>query len=79
MGEDGDSTGIISKECLDQFAALFDRSEYAIDPNSRDAKEAESELSSLMDQVYRNKVQQKFPQSLRWNSKLSFADFARES
>ena len=60
MGEHGDSGGTISKERLDRFASLFDRFEYAIDPGSRDAKEAESEFSSLLDQIYRIEVEPKF-------------------
>lgn len=51
MGKDGDSRGLVSKEYLDRFAELFERSEYANDPNSREARESESDFNSLLDQV----------------------------
>jgi hypothetical protein len=49
MGEEGDSGGLVSKDQLEQLVRLFDRFEYAQDPTSRDAKEAESEYYDLVD------------------------------
>lgn len=48
MGNDTGSEGIISPEQLNQLVSLFDRFEFALDPNSRAAKEAESEFDSLI-------------------------------
>lgn len=52
MGEDRDSGVVISEEQLDQLVDLFDRSEYALNPDSRDAKEAASDFNRLQDQLY---------------------------
>src|ERR1039457_2422058 len=61
MGKDGDSRGLVSKEYLDRFAELFERSEYAKDPNSREARESESDFNSLLDQVYSTEVEPRCP------------------
>jgi hypothetical protein len=61
MGKDGDSRGLVSKEYLDCFAELFERSEYAKDPNSREARESESDFNSLLDQVYSTEVEPRCP------------------
>ena len=61
MGEDRDSSGIVSKEYLDCFADLFERSEYAPDPNSREAKESQSDFDNLLEHVYRTEVELRCP------------------
>jgi hypothetical protein len=60
MGSDTESSGIISKERLDQLVSLFDRSEYALEPDSRDAQEAEAEFKSLIDSLYQEVSHQGF-------------------
>ncbi len=57
MGENRESGGLISQEQLDRLVTLFDRSEYAQDPHSRDAKEAESEFNGLVDYLYQNALE----------------------
>jgi len=57
MGEGRGSGGIISHEQLNQLVVLFDRSEYAQEPDSREAKEAESEFNGLVDQLYQNAIE----------------------
>ena len=57
MANETGSSGHISREQLDQLVALFDRSEYALDPNSRDAKEAESDFNSLLDRLFQEVTQ----------------------
>jgi hypothetical protein len=52
MGNDTDACGIISEGELTLLVSLFDRSEFALDPTSRDAKEAKSDLSSLLDSLH---------------------------
>jgi hypothetical protein len=58
MGSDTGSGGIISPEQLNQLVSLFDRFEFALDPNSRDAKEAESELENLIGVLHKEACRQ---------------------
>ncbi len=61
MGTEGTARGIISKDQLDQLVKLFDRSEYAQDPNSRDAKEAESDFNTLVDALHQEAIKMSLP------------------
>jgi len=52
MENPGDSCGVISKNQLDELVRLFDGFEYAPDPNTRAAKEAESDFNAVLDRLY---------------------------
>jgi len=68
MPEDGTSEGIISKAELAELADLFDQFEFAFDPRSIAAKEAESAFDDKVHNLFEERVVQTYPQ-------LAFAFF----
>lgn len=56
MPEDGITEGALTRTELEELAALFDRFEFAFDPRSIDAKEAESEFESRLRRVFEQRV-----------------------
>ena len=68
MSEDGNSEGIISKAELEELAELFDKFEFAFDPRSLSAKEAESTFDDKVDVIFEERVIRSYPQ-------LTFAVF----
>lgn len=57
MPDHGVPEGVISREDLAKLAALFDRSEYALDPLSLSAKEAESQFEDEVLMLFRELVE----------------------
>ena len=57
---ESDSEGIISKSQLAEFAELFDRFEFADDPRSQQACEAERMFNAKAEIAFREQVQPKF-------------------
>jgi hypothetical protein len=68
MSEDGISEGIISKAELAELADLFDKFEFAFDPRSISAREAESAFDDKVHSLFEERVAQTYPQ-------LAFAVF----
>ncbi len=62
MSADGISDGIVTKTELAELADLFDKFEFAFDPRSRQAKEAESEFENRLQQIFEEKITQAYPQ-----------------
>lgn len=62
MSEDGISEGAVSRAELAELAALFDRFEFAFDPRSIAAKEAESQFESRVVGIFEERVAPKFPE-----------------
>lgn len=56
MPDDGVSGGLISREELAALAALFDRYEFAFDPRSQEAREAESSFNSSVREIFELRV-----------------------
>ena len=61
MPEDGVSEGAISKAELAELADLFDKFEFAFDPRSTAAKEAESEFEDRVRRIFEEKVAPSHP------------------
>jgi hypothetical protein len=55
MPEDGISEGAITKIELAELAELFDKFEFAFDPRSTSAKEAESDFENQVHRILRKK------------------------
>jgi hypothetical protein len=68
MSEDRFSEGVISKIELAELADLFDKFEFAFDPRSVAAKEAESAFGDKIRAIFEERVASAFPQ-------LTFAVF----
>jgi hypothetical protein len=68
MPEDGVPEGNISGEDIAELAALFDRFEYAFDPMSLRAKEAESKFEDRVLLLFRERVEPNY-------SSVSFTAF----
>jgi hypothetical protein len=62
MSEDGVSEGTIAKAELAELAELFDKFEFAFDPLSTSAKEAESRFEDRTRELFQEKVVPSFPQ-----------------
>lgn len=60
MPEQPDSGGAISEDELKRLTDLFIQFEGASDPRSIECREAEAEFDSLLDLLYREKVEPKF-------------------
>ena len=61
MSEDGISEGSITKLELAELADLFDKFEFAFDPRSTAAKEAESRFEDRVRQLFEEKVLKTHP------------------
>ncbi|MCX8089483.1 MAG: hypothetical protein N3I86_00890 [Verrucomicrobiae bacterium] len=61
MSDTGDPEGIVSREDVARLAELFDRFEFAFDPRSTAAKEAESEFQSRVVQIFEERVLPRYP------------------
>jgi hypothetical protein len=61
MPEDGISGEAVSKAELEELADLFDKFEFAFDPLSRSAKEAESRFEDRIRQIYEEKIAPNYP------------------
>ncbi|HEY3760219.1 MAG TPA: hypothetical protein VGN23_00530 [Verrucomicrobiae bacterium] len=61
MSEDGTSEGVISKIELKELAELFDRFEFALDPFSVTAGEAETAFEGRVRKVFDERVSGIFP------------------
>lgn len=61
MSESGPSEGLVSGSEIEELSALFDRSEFAMDPTSEDCKRAASEFFSRIFAIYTNRVSIAFP------------------
>ncbi len=68
MPEDGLSEGIVTRTELAELAALFDQFEFAFDPYSPRAKEAESEFENRVRAMFDTRISVAYP-------KVSFALF----
>lgn len=62
MPEAGDPEGVVSREDLAELAELFDRFEFAFDPRSTAAKEAESEFQSRVIRIFEEHVLPRYPE-----------------
>jgi hypothetical protein len=62
MSEDGVSEGAITKAELAELADLFDKFEFAFDPISTSAKEAESRFEDRIREIFEQKVVPAYPQ-----------------
>lgn len=60
MSEHGVPEGAVSREDIARLAVLFDRFEYAFEPLSIDAKEAESQFEDLVLLLYNERVKERF-------------------
>lgn len=56
MPEDRPSGGLVTRAQLEELAALFDRFEFAIDPLSVEAREAESQFNSRIYEIFRTEI-----------------------
>lgn len=56
MSEDRFPEGVVTRTELAELAALFDQFEFAFDPRSSVAKEAESEFDNRVRQVFDERV-----------------------
>lgn len=61
MSEPEPAEGLVSRDDLAALAALFDRSEFALDPLSEDCRLAEIEFEDRVRQIFRERVQPAFP------------------
>lgn len=68
MSEDGISEGAVTRDEIAALALLFDRYEFAFDPLSRSAREAESEFEERVKNLFSERVRPKY-------SSLSYAEF----
>lgn len=56
MLDDGFSERLVTQSEIAELAALFDRFEFALDPRSMSAKEAESEFDTRVHQLFQERV-----------------------
>ena len=56
MPDDGFSERLVTRSEIAELAALFDRFEFALDPRSTSAKEAESEFDTRVQQLFQERV-----------------------
>jgi hypothetical protein len=68
MSEDGIPEGIITRDEVTELAFLFDRYEFAFDPRSRTAREAESDFEERIRTLFAERVQPHY-------ASVSFAGF----
>jgi hypothetical protein len=68
MSEDGIPEGTITRDEVAELAFLFDRYEFAFDPLSRAAREAESDFEERVRTLFAERVQPRY-------SSVSFAAF----
>lgn len=61
MPEDGPAKGTVTRSELADLAILFDRFEFAFDPRSRTAKEAESQFEDKVRNLFQERVHPHFP------------------
>lgn len=61
MPDDGNPAGLISRDEIAELASLFDRFEFAFDPRSLSAKEAESNFDDAVNQLFTERVLPKYP------------------
>jgi hypothetical protein len=52
MPDDADTDGIVSRDDIIKLAPFFDASENALNPLSREAKEAKSEFENLVTELF---------------------------
>ena len=72
MRDDAPAEWAVSPAELTRLTGLFIQFEGAADPTSRECREAESEFNSLLEQLFREKVEPKF-QSLTLHQFRRFA------
>jgi hypothetical protein len=60
MSEDGIPQGIITRDEVAELASLFDRYEFAFDPRSRTAREAESDFEERIRTLFAERVQPRY-------------------
>jgi hypothetical protein len=60
MRDDAPADGTVSADELTRLTALFIQFEGAADPTSRECREAESDFNSLIEQLFREKVEPKY-------------------
>ena len=56
MSEDGFPEGLVTRTELAEFAVLFDQFEFAFDPSSITAREAESEFGNRVRKIFEEQV-----------------------
>jgi hypothetical protein len=61
MPEDGLSEGIVTRNELSELAALFDQFEFAFDPLSIQAKEAESQFENRVRSIFDERISVSYP------------------
>ena len=61
MSEDGFPEGLVTRTELEELAALFDESEFAFDPRSIAAGEAESEFENRIRKIFEERVVPAYP------------------
>lgn len=59
--EVGDPERLVSRSELEELADLFDRFEFALDPLSAKAREAESEFENKVRQLFSSRIAPKYP------------------
>jgi len=62
MPDDGLSEGCVTRAELAELAELFDRFEFALDPLSRDAEEAEARFNSRVQFIFEEHIRPRRPQ-----------------
>ena len=68
MSEDGIPEGIITRDEVAELACLFDRYEFAFDPRSLAAREAESDFEERVRTLFAERIQPRY-------ASISFAAF----
>lgn len=61
MPDDGNPEGLISRDEIAELSSLFDRFEFAFDPRSLSAKEAESNFDDAVNRLFIERVLPKYP------------------
>lgn len=61
MSQDGIPSGAVSKRELAELAGLFDRFQFAFDPESLEAREAEAVFDQKLGAIFEERVKPKYP------------------
>ena len=62
MSDDSLAEGVVARDEIAALAELFDRFEFALDPLSREADEAESEFNDQIERLFEAWVKPKLPE-----------------
>jgi hypothetical protein len=73
MPDDSLAEGVVARDEIAALAELFDRFEFALDPLSREADEAESQFNDQLENLFESRVKPALPE----NSPVSLPVFRR--